>query len=201
MDARARTDDFQEQFTTFVRTLDSKRATDADPSALPTCIQPGAKTKLSLARKPPGQGTGVPDVLQTALDKLRPPNHPRIDGRHVAWFPSLPVLFTAWVARGSLPFHDLPLFCAQFESVLEMPPPTASPVNKLPPEAPTVDFPDLEDQVSQAKLPEVADRPIPSGALHGHCDSGTAPDVSPAVLNGLPTWLNTVDDKQLGGLE
>ena len=122
-----------------------------------TRIQPAAKTPLSLARKLPPQGTRVPDVLQTALDKLRPVNYPVdcIDGRHAVWFPLLPVLLTAWVARRSLPFYDLQLFSAQFHSVLKMPPPTTSPIGKLPSAAPIVDLTNLEDQDSQARLPVV----------------------------------------------
>ena len=42
--------------------------------------------------------TGVAEVLQTAQDKLRPTNYPLINDRHAAWFPSLLVLLTAWVA-------------------------------------------------------------------------------------------------------
>ena len=109
---QARIDDLQAQVTRLVRTLDRKRATDGDPGAVDTRIQPPAKTLLPLARKLPPQGARVPDILQTALDKLRSMNYPRIDGRHALWFPSLPVLLTAWVARGLLPFHDLQLFSA-----------------------------------------------------------------------------------------
>ena len=82
----------------------------------------------------------MPDVLQTALEKLRPPNYLCNNGRHAAWFTSLLVLLMAWVARASLPFPNLQLFSAQFESILEMPPRTTSLVSKLPSEALVVDL-------------------------------------------------------------
>ena len=66
-----------------------------------TRIQPAAKTLLSLARKLPLQGTQVPDALQSTLEKLRPANYPQIHKHHAVWYPSLPVLLIAWVARGS----------------------------------------------------------------------------------------------------
>ena len=72
--------------------------------------------------------TQVSNVLQAALDKLCPANHPRIDKHHAAWYPSLPVLLTAWVAPRSLSFEDLQIFSAQFESTLEMPPSAVAPV-------------------------------------------------------------------------
>ena len=87
-----------------------------------TRIQPAAQTLPSLACKLPPQGTRVPDALQSALEKLRPANYPRIDKHHAAWYPSLPVLLTAWVARRSLVFQDLQLFFAHSESTLDMPP-------------------------------------------------------------------------------
>ena len=77
----------------------------------------------SLASPLPPQGTQVPDALQPALEKLRPADYPRMDKHHAAWYPSLPVLLTAWLARGSVSFQDLQLFFAQFESTLDTPPP------------------------------------------------------------------------------
>ena len=104
-----------------VRTLDRKRADDADLGAVDTRIQPAAKTLLSPAHKVPPQGTQVREVSQAALDKLRPTNYPRVDARHAAWFPSLPVLLTASVARGSLFVSDLQLFFGK------IPPPALPP--------------------------------------------------------------------------
>ena len=50
---QARIDDLQVQATRLVKTLDCKRAADAAPGAVDTCIQPAAKAWLSLARKLP----------------------------------------------------------------------------------------------------------------------------------------------------
>ena len=46
----------------------------------------------------------------------------------------------------------------------------------------------------------MAGPPIARGALHRPRHPGSATDVSPPVLNGFPTLLNTVDSKKLGGL-
>ena len=73
-------------------------------------MKPADNGMQSFVRKLTLAGIGVPDVLQTSLDKFHLANYPRIDRRPVAWFVSLPVLLTAWVARGSLPFRDLQLF-------------------------------------------------------------------------------------------
>ena len=145
-----------------VRNLDRNHVTDADAKAVDTGIQPAAQTLLSVARKLPLQGTHISDVLRTALEKHRPGNCHCIDGQDVPWSTSLPMLLTAWVARDWLPFHNMQLFYAHFESVPYMPPPTRSPISKLPSVAPKVDLADLEIQASQASLPEVVDPPIPS---------------------------------------
>ena len=133
-----------------VQTLDHKGTTAEGTGAADMCIQPAAKTVLSLARKLPPQGTQVPDALQSALEKLRPANYPRIDKHHAAWYPSLPFLLTAWVARGSLAFQDLQLFFAQFKSTLDMPPPNATPTAKPPQESPIVDLTGADNPVISA---------------------------------------------------
>ena len=70
---------------------------------------------------------------------------------------------------------------AQFESVLEMPPPTTSPISKLSSSPPIVDFTNLQDQDSWARWLEVARPRVLSGALHSPRDLKTAPVVSPPV--------------------
>ena len=76
---QSRIDDVQVQVTKLVQTLDRKRTTTEGAGAVDTRIQPAAKTLLSLARKLPPprklppQGTQVPDAVQSALEKLRPP--------------------------------------------------------------------------------------------------------------------------------
>ena len=139
----------------------------------------------------------MPTPLRT-LDKLRPTNYPRIDKHHAAWYPLLPVLLTAWVVRGSLSFQDLQLFFAQHESTLEMPPPTAAPVAQPLPESPIVDLTGLDDMEPRALRSGATDLPILAGGTPGPHDVGSASEVSPPVLNGFLTWLNTVDDKKVG---
>ena len=197
---QARIDNLQVQVMRLVKTLDCKCAADADPWAVETRIQSAAKTLLTLAEKLPPQGTRVPDALQVALDKLRPANYPRIDGHHAVWYPSLHVLLTAWVARGSVAFQYLQLLSAQFESTLDMPPPIAAPTVRPPPQSPIVDLTGLEDPEPQAPLPAVKDLPVLNEGTHGPRDARNAPESAPPVLNGLLTWLNTVDDKQVGSL-
>ena len=98
-----------QQVARLVQTLDRKRTADPDLGAVDTRIQPAAKAVLSLARKLPPKGTSVLEAC-SRQDKLRPASYPCIHGSHAAWFHSLPVLLTAWVARGSLSIHDLQLF-------------------------------------------------------------------------------------------
>ena len=142
----------------------------------------------------------MPDTLQSALEKLRPANYPRIDKHHTAWYPSLPVLLTAWVARGSLPFQDLQLFCAQFESTLDMPPPITTQALKLPPESPIVDLTETDEQMAQVSHLKARDHSSVDVRPHGSRDGGHTPDGAPPVLNGFLTCLNAVDDKPVAGL-
>ena len=196
---QARIDDLQALVTRLVKTLDRKRGTDIDPGAVDTRIRP--KALLSLSRKPPPpKGTQAPNVLQEALDKLRPANNHRIDKHHAAWYPSLLVLLTAWVARGSLSFQDLQLFSVQFESTLEMPPPAPAPVAKPLPESPIVDLTGPEDPERQTPQSGVTDFPVLPEGTHGPRDARSASEVSPPVSNGFFTGLNAVDDQQLGTL-
>ena len=102
---QSRIDDVQVQVTKLLQTVYSKPATAEGPGALDTRMHsPGCEDPTFSRRKVPSQGTQVPDALQSALEKLRPMNYPRIDKHHAAWYQSLPVLLTAWVARGSLSF-------------------------------------------------------------------------------------------------
>ena len=91
------------------------------------------------------------------MDKLRSENYPRMDGRHAAWFPWLRVLLTAWVALGSLSFHELQLFRAHLKSVRKMPPPIVSLSNKPHLGKAYCGPTDVEDLGSQTRLPNMAD--------------------------------------------
>ena len=141
----------------------------------------------------------MPDALQSALEKLCPANYPRRDKHHAVWYPSLPVLQTAWVARGSLPFQDLQLFFAQFESTLDMPPPITTPAVKLPPESPIVDLTETDEQEARVSQPKASEHSSAVVRPHGSRDAGHTLDGVPPVLNGFLTWLNDVDDKRVGG--
>ena len=129
------------------------------------------------------------------MDKLRPANYAHIDKHHAAWYPSLPVLLTAWVACGSLAFQDLQLFSAQFESTLDMPPPVAAPTVRPLPESPIVDLMGLKDPEPRAPQPGLQDLPVLTEGAHGPRDAGNAPESAPPLLNGFLTWLSAVDDK------
>ena len=142
----------------------------------------------------------MPDALQSALEKLRPANYPRIDKHHAAWYPSLPVLFTAWVARGSLAFRDLQLFFAQFESPLDMPRPSATPTAKLVQESPIVDLTGADDLVISASVPKASESAPNEATFSESRDTGHAPNGVPPVLNGFLTGPNVVKDKKVGGL-
>ena len=197
---QSRIDDLQVQVTKLVQTLDRKSTAAEGTGAVDTHIQPAATTLLSLARKLPPQGTQVPDALQSALEKLRPANYSRVDKHHAAWYPSLPVVLTAWVARGSLSFQDLQLFFAQFESTLDMPPPTATPTGRPPPESPIVDLTGADDPVISALPPKASESALTEATVSMNCEMDHAPDGVPPVLNGFLPWLNAVEDKKVGGL-
>ena len=143
-------DDLKVQVTKLVQTLDRNRTSTEEAGTVDTRIQPATKTLLSLAHKLPPPGTQVPDALQSALEKLRPANYRQIDNHHAAWYPSLPVLLTAWVARGSPTFQDLHLFFAQFDSTLDIPPPAATLAANSPRESPIVDLTGVDDPVPSA---------------------------------------------------
>ena len=142
----------------------------------------------------------MPDTLQSALEKLRPANYPRIDKHHAVWYPSLPVLLTAWVARGSLSFQDLQLFFAQFECALDMPPPSTAPAAKPPPESPIVDLTGADDPVIPALQPKAGESVLIEATASVNCEADHASDGVPLVLNGFLTRLNAVEDKKVGGL-
>ena len=197
---QSRIDDLQVQVTKLVQTLDRNRTATEGAGTVDTRIQPVAKSLLSLARKLPPPGTQVPDALQAALEKFRPANYPRIDKHHAAWYPSLPVLLTAWVARGSLTFPDLQLFFAQFDSTLDMPPPAATPMWKSLRESPIVDLTGTDDPVPPASPVPVSEPVSTDVTAPVKRKTGRTLDGVPPVLNGFLTWLNTVDDKKVGGL-
>ena len=184
-----------------MKTLDRKRAVHADLGAVGRRIHSAAKLLLSLARKLPPPATRVLDALQPALDKLCRANYPRIDKHHAAWFPSLPVLLTAWVACGSLALQDLQLFSARFGSILGMPPPIAAPTVRPLPESPIFDLTGLKDPEPQAPQPSLKDLPILTQGPHASPPRfSECPEGAPPVLNGFLTRLNAFDDKPVGSL-
>ena len=154
---------------------------------LTPCIQTAPKTLLSLARKFPPQGRQVPDALHSALEKLRLATYPRIDKHHTAWYSSLPVLLAAWVARGSLAFQDLQVFCAQFESTLDMPPPNATQTAKPLHESTIVDLTGADDPVLSALPPKASESAVTEATASVSRDTGHAPDGVPPALNGFLT--------------
>ena len=142
----------------------------------------------------------MPNFLQAALDKLRPAKYPRIDRHHAAWYPSLPALLTARVAQDSLSFQDLQIFSMQFDWTLALPPPAAAPVAKPLPESPLFEPMDLDNPEPRVPQCGVTDLPVSAGGTYGPRDATSASEVSTPVLKGFLTWLNTVDDKQVGSL-
>ena len=127
----------------------------------------------------------MPDALQSALEKLRPANYPRIDKHHAAWYPSLPVLLTAWVARGSLSFHALQLFFAQFHSTLDMPPSSTTPSVRPPAESPIVDLTGAADPVIPALPPKAGNSALTKVMVSVNRETHHASGGVPPVLNGF----------------
>ena len=193
-------DHLQVQFTKLVQTLDRNRTSSEGAGTVDTRIQLAAKTLLSLARKLPPSSTPVSDALQSALQKLRPASYPQIDKHHAAWYLSLPVLLTAWVARGPLTLQDLRLCFAQLDSTLDMPPPAATATARCPRQSPIVDLTGADDPVpSVSPVPTSGSMPLDVAAPVSP-ETDRTPDGVPPVFRGFLTWLNTVDDKKVGGL-
>ena len=121
----------------------------------------------------------MPDALQSVLEKLHPANYPRIDKHHAAWYQSLPVLVTAWVARVSLSFQHLLLLFAQFESTLDILPLVTTPAVKLPPESPIVDLTETDEQEARVSQPKASEHSSAAVRTHGSRDAGHTLDSAP----------------------
>ena len=98
---------------------------------------------------------------------------------------------------GSLAFQDLQLFSAQFESTLDMPPLVVAPTVRPLPEFPIVDLTGLKDPQPRAPQPGLKGLPVLTEGTHA---PRNACEGAPLVLNGFLTWLNAIDDKQVGSL-
>ena len=81
-----------------------------------------------------------------------------------------------------------------------MPPLAAATVTKPLPELPIVELTGVEDPETRAPQSGVKDLPVLARGTHGRRGVGIAFEVSPPVLNGFLTSLNTVAHKLVGSL-
>ena len=94
----------------------------------------------------------------------------------------------------------LPELFAQLDATLDMPPPAATPVARSPRESPIVDLTGADNPVPSVSLVPTIEPVSLDVTTPVSRKANRTPDGVPPVLNGCLTWLNTVDNKKVGGL-